>query len=57
MHKSGLLKAIQIGECIAVIITISLVIITLLLIELYIMAIHITFLSVNEIQWSMSPFK
>ena len=57
MLKSGLLEAVQIGECIVVIITISLVIITLLLIELYIMEIYITFLSVDEILWSMSPFK
>ena len=57
MLKSGLLEAIQIGECIVVIITICLVIITLLLIELYIMEIYITFLSVDEILWSMSPFK
>ena len=53
MLKSGLLEAVQIGECIVVIITISLVIITLLLIELYIMEIYITFLSVDEMLWSM----
>ena len=57
MLKSGLLEAIQIGECIVVIITICLVIITLLRIELYVMEIYITFLSVDEILWSMSPFK
>ena len=57
MLKLGLLEAIQIGECIVVVITICLVIITLLRIELYIMEIYITFLSVDEILWSMSPFK
>ena len=57
MLKSGLLEAIQIGECIVVIVTICLVIITLLLVELYIMEIYITFLSVDEILWSMSPLE
>ena len=58
MLKSGLLEAIQIGECIVVSYNMfsnyhpftyrS---------ELYIMEIYITFLSVDEILWSMSPFK